>query len=136
MKPESTLSQTPGLKVKAKMESTPAHMAEHARLRREHTNWLKNKTLGSIRIMNEITIDDRKIALATDRNLFELKSFGQTLDMSLDKPAIMAFKESMERTYIEERTNPMGKTHYVEVKPKHITVWEYNPRNSHKWRIA
>jgi len=38
--------------------------------------------------------------------------------------------------FIEERTNPMGKTHYVEVKPRHITVWEYDPRTSMKWRIA
>jgi len=131
-----TESTSPALKVKAKMESIPAHMAEHARRRRERMDWLKNKTLGSIRIMNEVVIDDRKIAITTGRNLFELKSFGQTLDMSLDKPAIMAFKESMERTFIEERTNPMGQTHYVEVKPKHFTVWEYDPRTSHKWRIA
>lgn len=129
-------STSPALKVKGKMETIEPHRAEHARLRREHSNWLKNKTLGAIRIMNDVTIDDRKIAINTGRNLFELKSFGQTLDMSLDKNAILQEKEGMERMFIEERTNPMGKTHYVEVKPRHITVWEYNPRNSQKWRIA
>ena len=136
MKAESTLSQSPPLKVKGKMESIPPHMAEHARLRRDHTTWLKNKTLGSIRIMNEVVIDDRKIAITTRRNLFELKSFGQTLDISLDKVAILARKEAMEHTFIEERINFRGDTHYVEVKSDHITVWEYNPRNSQKWRIA
>lgn len=132
----TTESTSPALKVKGKMESIPPHKAEHARRRREHTNWFKNKTLGAIRIMTEVTIDDRKIALQTGRNLFELKSFGQTLDLSLDKQAILQVKESMERMFIEERTNPMGKTHYVEVTPRHVTVWEYDPRSSHKWRIA
>lgn len=133
MKAEST---SPALKVKGEMESIEPHKAEHARRRRVHGMWVKNKTLGSIRIMNDIVIDDRAIAIKTKRNLFELKSFGQTLDISLDKNAILQFKESMERTFIEERTNPMGKTHYVEVTPRHVTVWEYNPRNSQKWRIA
>jgi len=132
MKTEST----PPLKVKAKMEAIPPHMVEHARLRREQTNWLKNKTLGAIRIMTEITIDDRRIAIETGRNLFELKSFGQTLDMSLDKVKLLGIKESMERTFIEERINFRGDTHFIECKSGHITVWEYNPRTSMKWRIA
>ncbi len=136
MKPESTLSQAPSLKVKGKMESIPAHMAEHARRRREHTEWLKNRTLGFIRIMNEVVIDDRKIAIATGRNLFELRSFGATMDLSLDKPKMLAQKEAMEHTFIEERINFRGDTHYVECKSDHITVWEYDPRTSHKWRIA
>lgn len=127
---------TPALKVKGKMESIPPHMAEHARLRREHTNWLKTKTTGFIRIMNDIVIDDRKIAIQTGRNLFELKSFGQTLDISLDKGSMLEKQESMKRTFIEERTNPMGAIHYVEVTPAHVTVWEYNPRSSQKWRIS
>jgi hypothetical protein len=131
-----TESTSPALKVKGQMESIPAHMAEHARLRRERMNWIKNKTLGSIRIMNEVTIDDRRIAIETNRNLFELKSFGQTMDISLDKPRMLAQKEAMEHMFIEERINFRGDTHYVEVKSNHITVWEYNPRSSQKWRIA
>lgn len=131
-----TESTSPALRVTGRMESIEPHRAEHARLRREHSNWLKNKTLGSIRIMNDIVIDDRKIAIETGRNLFELKSFGQTMDMSLDKNKMLAAKEGMEHTFIEERINFRGDTHFVECKSQHITVWEYNPRNSQKWRIA
>lgn len=127
---------TPPLKVKGTMETLPPHQAEHARLRREKNNWFKNRTLGFLRIMTEVTIDDRQIAIKTGRNLFELKSFGQTLDMSLDKVKIMQHKKGAERTFIEERVNFRGDTHFVECKSTHLTVWEYNPRTSQKWRIA
>ena len=133
---ESTSLAPPPLKIKSVIEAIPAHMMEHARRRREHSNWFKTKTLGFIRIMSDIVIDDRKIAIETGRNLFELKSSGQTMDMSLDKSKMLAQKESMEHTFIEERINFRGDTHFVECKSKHISVWEYNPRNSQKWRIA
>lgn len=131
-----TEATSPALKVTGKMESIEPHRADHARRRRDHSNWAKNRTMGFIRVMNEVVIDDRKIAIETGRNLFELKSSGQTMDMSLDKKKMLALKESMEHTFIEERINFRGDTHYVECKSKHITVWEYNPRNSQKWRIA
>lgn len=126
----------PQLEVKAEMESIPAHKAEHSRRRREHARWLKMRTKGFIDVHNKIEIDDRKIAIRTHRNFFELKSHGQTMDMSLNKGDIMREKQEMEHTYIEERDTPFGKTEKIQVKPRHITVWEYNPRTGFKWRIA
>lgn len=131
-----TESTSPALQVKSQIETIEPHRVEHARQRRMQSNWFKNKTLGFIRIMNEVVIDDRKIAIETGRNLFELKSSGQTMDMSLDKGKMIALKASMEHTFIEERINFRGDTHFVECRSQHISVWEYNPRNSQKWRIA
>jgi hypothetical protein len=129
-------STTPTLKTKGEIESIEPHRAEHARRRREQTNWFKNRALGAIRIMNDIVIDDRKIAIKTKRNFFEVKSFGQTMEMTLDKTKAMLVKDAMEHSFIEERINFKGDTHFVECKSRHITVWEYNPRTSQKWQIA
>ena len=129
---------TPVLEVKAQMEAIPAHKLEHARRRREHASWLNMRTKGFIDCQNNrgVDIDDRKIALRTGRNFFELKSFGQTLNMSLDKAEIMSMKADVEHSFIEERDTPFGKTEKVTVKPRHLSVYEINPRLGTKWRIA
>jgi len=127
---------TPVLEVQAQMESIPAHKAEHARRRREHAQWLKMRTKGFIDVHNKVEIDDRKISNKTNRNFFELKSFGQTMHWDMSKEKIMTAKTQMEHTFIEERMTPLGKTEKIQVKPRHITVWEYNPRTGMKWRIA
>jgi hypothetical protein len=135
-KPVFMSGTTPILEVKAQMETIPAHKAEHARRRREHAQWLKMRTKGFIDVHREINIDDGRIANRTQRNFFELKSFGQTLDMSLDKAEIMSFKARIEHVFIEERDTPFGRTEKVQVKPRHLSVWEYNPRTSQKRRIT
>lgn len=131
-----TESTSPALKVKGQMESIEPHKAEHTRRRREQSNWMKNRTLGFIRVMNDIVIDDRQIAIKTGKSLYEVKSFGQTMEMTLDKNKAMLAKEAMEHSFIEEREMPDGKVFFIEVKPRHIHVYEYNPCTGHKWRIA
>ncbi len=126
----------PNPKLKAEGSILPPHQAEYARRRRAEAEWLKNRTTGFIRCMTDVTIDDGLIARKTGRNFYELKSFGQTMQWSLDKQQVLVAKESMEHIFIEERTDAQkGKTYRVEVKPRHLSVWEYNPRTSMKRRI-
>jgi len=126
---------TPELKVEAVM--IPAHKAEHHRRRRAQAEWFKNRTTGFIRCMNDVTIDDGLIARKTGRKFYELKSFDATMQWSLDKQQVLIAKESMEHIFIEERTDARkGKTYRVEVKPRHLSVWEYDPATSMKRRIG
>jgi hypothetical protein len=124
----------PQLKVEAIV--VPAHKAEHARRRRAEAEWFKNRTTGFVRCMTDVTIDDGLIARKTGRNFYELKSFDSTMQWSLDKQQVLVAKEAMSHIFIEERTDARkGKTYRVEVKPRHLTVWEYDPATSMKRRI-
>lgn len=127
-------AQTPPLKAEGTI--MPAHKLEHARLKREKADWFKNRITGFIRCMNDVQIDDGRIARMTNRNFYELKSFGQTMQWSLDKQQVISARDAMSHTFLEERTDARkGKTYRVEVKPRHLHIWEYNPRTSHKRRI-
>jgi hypothetical protein len=126
----------PKIEAKGKVEVIPPHKIGHANRKRAESEWKKNRVAGFVRAQSDITIDDRKIAIQTRRNFYELKSFGQTMHWSLDKQVIEAAKTAMEHSYIEERMTPWKKTEKISVKPKHITIWEYNPRTSQKRRIA
>ena len=124
-------------KLKVEGSILPPHKVEHARRKRERSDWLKNKTTGSIRCMTDVTIDDGLIARKTLRNFYELKSFDSTMHWSLDKQVIILAKEAMSHNFIEERIDAQkGKTYKVEVKPRHLSIWEYNPRTSMKRRIG
>jgi len=123
-------------KLKVEGSDMPAHKIEHARRKRLDSEWKKNKIMGFIRCMTDIVIDDRRIAINTRRNFYELKSHGQTMHWSLNKTEIIAAKTAMEHSFLEERDTPFGKTERVTVKPRHLTIWEYNPRTSQKRRIA
>jgi hypothetical protein len=58
------------------------------------------------------------------------------MQWSLDKQIVISAKEAMSHTFLEERTDARkGKTYRVEVKPRHLTIWEYNPRTSVKRRL-
>lgn len=128
------MADTPKLEVHG--SDLPAHKIEHARLKRERADWIKNRTTGFIRCMTDIQIDDALIARKTGRNFFELKSFGQTMQWSLDKQQIIIARDAMSHIFLEERKDAReGKTYRVEVKPRHLTMWEYNPRTSVKRRI-
>ena len=83
----------PALKVEAVV--MPAHKAEHARRRRAEAEWFKNRTTGFVRCMTDVTIDDGLIARKTGRKFYELKSFGQTMQWSLDKQQVLVAKEAM-----------------------------------------
>jgi hypothetical protein len=126
----------PNPKLKAEGSDLAPHKIGHANRKRAESEWKKNRVTGFMRAQSDITIDDRKIAIQTKRNFYELKSFGQTMHWSLDKQVIEAAKTAMEHSYIEERMTPWKKTEKISVKPKHITIWEYNPRTSQKRRIA
>jgi hypothetical protein len=126
--------ETPKLEVEAYV--IPAHKVEHHRRRRAEAEWFKNRTTGFVRCMTDVTIDDGLIARKTGRKFYELKSFGATMQWSLDKQQVLVAKEAMSHIFIEERTDARkGKTYRVEVKPRHLTVWEYDPATSMKRRI-
>lgn len=127
----------PKVEATGAMLTLPAHQVEHARRRAAKAQWERNRTIGFVRIMDrEASIDDRRIALMTGKNFYELKSFMQTLDMSLDKAAIMKAKEGLERSFVEERELPGLGSERVVCTPRHLAVYEYNPANGMKKRIA
>lgn len=127
----------PNPKLKVEGSNLEPWKLEHARRRRVEAEWFKNRTTGFVRCMTDVTIDDGLIARKTNRNFYELKSFDSTMHWSLDKQQIVIAKESMSHIFVEERTDAQkGKTYRVEVKPRHLSIWEYNPRTSMKRRIG
>lgn len=129
------MSTTPQLKTRGRMESIEPHRAAHSQRKRDEAEWRKNRTTGFMRVHSEVTINDGEIARITNKKFYELKSFGQTLHWSLDKAKVMAAYEATAHTFIEEREIIPGRVERIEVTPRHLTVWEFNPETGQKWRI-
>jgi len=118
-----------------KVDQTPRHQLEHKARRYRDAEWKRERTLGFMCVHNRIEIDDKRIAERENMPFYEVKSFGQTLDWSLNKVEIMAFYDRLQKPHIEERENAFGKLQKYVVKPTHITVWEVNPHTYYKRRI-
>lgn len=118
-----------------KVDQTEAHKLHHKWKRHQEAERLRERTLGFLCVHNRIEIDDKVIAKRTNMPFYEVKSFGQTLNWSLNKVEIMAFYDKLMRPHVEERENAFGKLQKYVVMPTHLAVWEVNPHTSHKIRI-
>lgn len=122
----------PGLKV----DQTPRHQQAHKQRKRAHMLWERNRTTGFIRIHRPVEIDDRRIALKTNRNFFELKSFGATLHWSFDLDDIIIAWKKHDKVFLEEREIVPGRIETITVRQRHLRVFEYDPATSIKMDIT
>lgn len=119
-----------------KVDQTPKHKQEHRRRRASQQEWERTRTMGFIQVHNRIEINDRVIAETSAMPFYEVKSFGQTLDWSLNKVEIMLFYERLMKPHIEYRLDHMGEERRYTVVPDHLAVWEIHPYGLYKRRIC